>query len=204
MIPVNSALGRFLVPAFIRFGVSANAITISSLLSGLLGCWLLSQGRPAGIVAGAAAFLWSNVLDECDGRVARQTQSCSRLGALLDTVTDCMVHIAFFLGLGIGWGRLFPHGPWLLLGAVAAGGSFLSCLLDLGGITPRKAAANSQGERRDSLAWVTEWFRIDFSLAVLISAFLRQMAWILWSGALGVFLFWIPSTFLIALRGRGK
>ena len=58
--------------------------------------------------------------------------------------------------------------------------------------------------RSVTFAWVAEWLRIDFSLLVVLSALLHQMAWILWSGALGVFLFWIPSTFLIAVRARPK
>jgi len=117
----------------------------------------------------------------------------------LDTVTDCIVHAALFCGLGIGLHRQFPHGPWFLLGAVAAGGSILSCALDVGGVTPWQPPSPSDGT---SLTWVTEWLRIDFSLLVVLSAALKQMGWILWAGALGVFLFWIPSTCLIALRNR--
>ncbi len=151
---------------------------------------------------GAVCFLLANVLDECDGKVARLTGRSSRLGALLDTLADCAVHAAFFLGLGIGMHRQFPHGPWLLLGVSAAGGSILSCVLDVVGITPWRPPEPSGKSPGGFLAWLIEWLRIDFSLIVVISAVIRQTAWILWSGALGAFFFWIPSTVVITLRGR--
>lgn len=204
MIPLNSVLSRPLVPCFIRLRFSPNAITGLSVVFGLLAGSFLAFGTPRMAVVGAVCFLLSNVLDECDGKVARLTNRSSRMGTLLDTLADCAVHAAFFLGLGIGMHRQFPGGPWLLLGWVAAGGSVLSCVLDLGGITPWQPPKPSDKSLEGFLAGLIEWLRIDFSLVVVISAVIRQMAWILWSGALGVFLFWIPSTVVIAFRGQAK
>ena len=157
-------------------------------------------------VWGAGWFLLANILDECDGKLARQTGTSSPLGEVLDTFTDFIVHTVFFLSLGAGMTRQFPQGPWMALGIGAALGNVLSCALDFGGMTTwqPKPLSPSVESRQDLLAWVTEWFRIDFSILVLISALLRQMAWILWAGALGVFLFWIPSTLFIAMKGRVK
>ena len=202
LLPLNSAISRFLVPLFIRARVSANAVTLLSLFSGVVAGLLFGQGTPRSLAVGGLAFLLANLLDECDGTVARITNSCSRLGGLLDTVTDCVVHAALFLGLGFGIQRISPHGPWLLLGISAASGSILSCAMDVGGITPWQAPKEMPKSGVASLAWMAEWLRIDFSLLVAVSAFLGQMGWILWAGALGVFLFWIPSTALIAVRQR--
>lgn len=198
-LPIVSLMARPLVPLFIGLTFSANAITVLSFCAGLLAGWAFAHGTASMMLAGAVGFLLSNVLDECDGKVARQTSTCSEFGARLDTVTDCLVHAALFLGLGIGLHRQDSHGPWFFLGAVAAGGSILSCALDVGGITPWQPPSPSE---RTSLAWVTEWLRIDFCLLVVLSAVLKQMGWILWAGALGVFFFWIPSTFVIAFRSR--
>ncbi len=198
-LPLNSAIARPLVPLFIGLRFSANAVTILSLCAGLLAGLAFTESTAPMMLMGAVGFFLSNVLDECDGTVARQTNNCSQFGALLDTVTDCIVHAALFLGLGIGLHHRFPDGPWFFLGAVATGGSILSCALDIGGITPWQPPRPTD---EASLAWVTEWFRIDFSLLVILSALFRQMGWILWAGALGVFFFWIPSTFLIAVRSR--
>ena len=205
LLPVNSALARPLVPWLIRLRVSANAVTFLSMFSGILGGVVLAQGTGGTIFLGTLLFLLANLLDECDGKVARQTNTCSSFGRLLDTVTDSIVHTAFFLGLGIGMHRQFPQGPWAFLGFVAAGGSVLSCVLDVGGVTPWQPPGEAPSRSpTDRLAWVSEWLRIDFSLLVVLGAAFHQTAWILWSGALGVFLFWIPSTFLIAVRSRQK
>lgn len=203
-LPINTAIATLMVPGFIRLRFSANLITVLSLLSGLLGGWFLAQGTFKWGVLGSIGFLLANILDECDGKVARQTNTCSWLGAFLDTITDCIVHAAFFIGLGVGVAVRFPHGYWLLLGAIAAAGGILSFVLDVGGITPWQAPGPEKEAREDRLAWITEWLRIDFSLIVLISVALNHMAWILWAGALGVFLFWIPSTFMIAIKARNS
>ncbi|MBI3615743.1 MAG: CDP-alcohol phosphatidyltransferase family protein [Candidatus Omnitrophica bacterium] len=204
MTPLNSAIARPLVPWFIRLRFSPNAITGLSVLFGFLSGGFLAFGTPAAAMVGAACFLLSNVLDECDGQVARKTNRSSSLGALLDTLADSLVHAAFFFGLGVGMSRQFPQGPWFFLGAAAAGGSVLSCAMDVGGITPWQPPKPTDKSPEGFLAGLIEWLRIDFSMVVVISAVVRQMGWILWSGALGVFLFWIPSTVLIAARGRVK
>ena len=157
------------------------------------------------MVLGAGGFLLANILDECDGKVARQTGTVSRLGGLLDTLTDIFIHTAFFLTLGFGLARQFPHGPWAVLGVIAAVGNLVSCVLDisgLSGVAPKSAAPSE--ESQDTLAWAAEWFRVDFSLLVLLCAVVHQMGWILWAGAVGVFLVWIPSTVLIVARGKGS
>ena len=202
LVPINSTLARFLVPLFLQARISANGVTILSLLSGLMGGIFFSLGTAHGMICGALGFLLANLLDECDGTVARLTHTTSQMGAVLDTVADCIVHVALFVGLGLGLHRQFPQGPFLFLGIVAAAGSFLSFLLDVGGITPWQAPSSPNEKKEDRLAWVTEWLRIDFSLLVLISAFLGRLAWVVWAGALGVFFFWIPSTVLITIRSR--
>ena len=203
LLPLNSALARPMVPLFVRARIPANGVTFLSMLSGVLGGVFFALGTPAAMVWGAAGFLMANLLDECDGKVARLTNSASKLGALLDTVADCIVHIALFLGLGIGLHRQFPHSPFLFLGSAAAAGSFLSFVMDVGGITPWQAPS-SPANKGDRLAWVTEWLRIDFSLIVLASAFLGHLSWVVWAGALGVFCFWIPSTVVITIRSRKR
>ncbi|MBI3317612.1 MAG: CDP-alcohol phosphatidyltransferase family protein [Candidatus Omnitrophica bacterium] len=199
-MPVNTALARPLVPAFIRLKLSANSITLLSLLFGLLAGIGFSRGTPSGMACGGLGFLLANLMDECDGKVARQTNTASRLGAFLDTVADCVVHVALFLGLGVGLSRQHPAGPWLFLGWVAAGGSILSFALDVGGVTPWQAPSSMSPSPKERWGWVIEWLRIDFSLLVLLSALLGSVGWILWAGAIGVFLFWLPSTFFVSSR----
>ena len=200
LLPVNTALARPLVPLFVRLKVSANALTLLSLACGVLAGAEFSQGTAGGMLWGAIGFWLANLLDECDGKVARRSNTASRLGAFLDTAADSIVHAALFLGLGIGLSRQHSGAPWIFLGWAAAGGSLLSFALDVGGITPWQAPASLSASPKESWAWIIEWLRIDFSLLVLLSAVLGFVGWILWAGALGVFLFWLPSTFWIAVR----
>ena len=97
-----------------------------------------------------------------------------------------------------------PHGPWLTLGIIAAAGNLVSFILDLRGLAgvQPKAAPGAAPQKPDRFAWMTEWFRVDFSVLVLISAIFGLTGWILWTGAIGVFLVWIPSTVVIAARNR--
>ena len=198
VVPFNSALARILVPGFIRLRFSANAITCLSLLSGLAGAWCLSRGSPQAAIYGAVFFLLSCVLDECDGKVARQTNTCSRLGTFLDAFTDGVVHTLFFIGLGVGLGRQFPQHHWLFLGWIAGAGVVLSSLLDITGVGTWNPPSHSFEPNEDKLGWVKQWFQGDFSVLAVVSAMLHRMSWILWGGALGVFLVWIPSTFYLA------
>ena len=202
MFPLNSALARVLVRGFIRLRISANTLTFLSLLSGLLGAWCLSLASPQTAIYGAVLFLFSCVLDECDGKVARETNTCSRLGAFLDAVTDGVVHALFFIGLGVGLERQFPQHHLLLLGWIAGAGVALSSLLDVTGISTWNPPSHSSQPRGDSVEWMKQWFQVDFSVIVLISAVLHHTVWILWAGALGVFLAWIPSTVFVAVRER--
>ena len=202
LLPVNSALARPLVPLFIRARISANGITFLSIVFGLLGALFFLKGTAPAAVYGAAGFLLANVLDECDGKVARQTGTSSRFGALLDTWADFIVHTAFFLGLGFGLAQRFPLGPWRVLGLVAAAGNLLSFVLDLRGLSGVQPKGPAAGSPPDRFAWITEWFRVDFSVLVLVSAILGRTGWILWAGAIGVFAVWIPSTVAIAARNR--
>lgn len=202
LLPINSVLARPLIPFFLRARISANSVTLLSLFSGLVAGIFFSLGTSSAMICAALGFLLANLLDECDGKVARLTHTTSQLGAFLDTLADCVVHVALFIGLGLGLHRQFPQGPFLFLGMVAAGGSFLSFVLDVGGITPWQAPSSPGGGNGSLLAWVTEWLRIDFSLLVLISAFWGRLNWVVWAGALGVFFFWIPSTLLITMQSR--
>ena len=206
--PVNRLLGRGLVPVFIRGGISANTVTLLSLASGVTAGWWFAQGTGMLKIAGAFAFTVSNILDESDGTLARQTGTTSELGKWLYTATDTIIHSALFVGLGLGLGRQAAGGPWLALGLIAAAGSVASFALDVGGITPW-TPPSGEGARGGTLAWLAESLRVDFAWLVVASAVVGQMTWIVWAGALGVFLVWIPSTAWMALRpqadwGRGR
>jgi archaetidylinositol phosphate synthase len=101
---------------FAKFGISANAWTIFSIVPALLGFVALYEHS---LVFGLIFFAASAFLDVIDGTVARVTKSVSNLGAFLDGVMDRYVEFLLILGLWIyleGTEEvLLPNGIWMLL-----------------------------------------------------------------------------------------
>jgi len=70
---LHRPVSRHLTRAAVALGVPANAISIASLLVGLLAVWSLSQATARGAIMGIAPYFVSAVLDHVDGEVARLT-----------------------------------------------------------------------------------------------------------------------------------
>lgn len=207
-LPFNAALGRRLVPFFIRNRMGAHQVTLLSLAAGAAGSALFLQAGQAGMIFGAVGFLAANVLDECDGSVARATGTSSGFGSWLDTVVGCLVHMSFFATLGLGLRRQIGQEIWAVLGWLAASGVFLSTVAY---VLSQSFARGREGwrhpdpprsGRKGRLEFLKGVLRTDFSVVVLAAALIGQLRWILWGGAVGAFLFWIPSDLWMAVRLR--
>ena len=208
IFPLNGALAKLLIPQFIRWGVSANEITACSLLAGLAGAVAFIGGAQQGMIAGALWFFAANLLDECDGAVARANGTSSGWGSWFDTLVGCAVHAAFFASLGYGLSRQTSEARWVLLGA----------LMGVSVVIATAAYIAGQGFFRGKRGWlhpdpprtdkpgqmerVKGALRTDFSLVVLLASVAGALRWLLWGGLLGTFLFWIPFDFLSAARLR--
>jgi CDP-diacylglycerol--glycerol-3-phosphate 3-phosphatidyltransferase len=108
-------LGRGLA----RLGVSANAVTASSLVLGALAGLAMALGH---FGVAAAVTTAGSLCDALDGIVARHTKTASESGEVLDASVDRYVEFAFLAGLAI-----FVQGRALWLGLVLAAmlGSFM-------------------------------------------------------------------------------
>ncbi len=206
--PLNAALGRRIVPWFVRFGMSANQVTLLSLAAGAAGSAAFLQAGRMGMVLGAVGFLAANVLDECDGTVARATGTSSGFGSWLDTVVGCLVHMVFFLFSGRGFSRQLGQGLWALLGGWAALGVLMSTAAY---VISQSVVRGKEGLRhpdpprpaqKGRFEFLKGLLRTDFSIVVLGAVLLGFLPWILWGGAIGSFLFWIPSDLWMAARFR--
>ena len=124
-------LWLFRPPAFllakllVHTPVTPNQITLAALVSGgVAGCFLAAGDRRAAIL-GAVLYGISNMLDCCDGMVARLKGTGSQTGRMIDVFADCLTGTFLYIGLGIGLtaaGTGLPLHPWILV--VAAGISF--------------------------------------------------------------------------------
>ncbi len=204
--PVNAVLARVLIPLFLRWKISANQVTVLSLLAGIAGGLCLVRGTTAGMFCGVAGFLLANLLDECDGSVARATGTSSGFGSWLDTLIGCKVHAIFFFCLGIGLSRATGQQGWFLVGGLAALGVIASTViyvLTQRVVRGREAWIHPDPPRSSSPGWfefIKGMLRTDFSVIVLAAAIAGRLHWILWGGLVGPFLFWIPADLWMALQ----
>lgn len=103
-VAVLRRLSKPLTALAVRRGWAPNAITVVSLVIGLLAAAAFAFGSRAALVLGAVLLQVSLVVDCSDGEVARMTGRFSRTGAWLDAVTDRVKEFAAYVGLAIGSG----------------------------------------------------------------------------------------------------
>jgi phosphatidylglycerophosphate synthase len=71
-------------------------------------------------VLGAALFEAQNVLDGCDGEIARLKYLRSKAGEWLDQVVDDVLNVAFLVAVGVGLSKSHPWASWVAWIALVA------------------------------------------------------------------------------------
>ena len=120
---LNRRLSRLTTRFLLRYPISPSAWTLSILALAVIGALCLIRGDYAGFVAGTVFFQIYNVLDGCDGEIARAKYLESEKGRRLDGFCDLVANLVFILFLGFGLFRqahLEPIGAMYLLEALAA------------------------------------------------------------------------------------
>lgn len=105
---------RFLKDTPIR----PNHITGISLAVAVLGGVMSAWATPSSVywlIAGAAMWQLASMLDGVDGELARLKFSGSKLGEWLDTLSDDIGRLAFFVGAGIGVANVSGSSFWMYL-----------------------------------------------------------------------------------------
>jgi phosphatidylglycerophosphate synthase len=207
--PLVRHLSTRFTPVLARLPLTANQITLASLLFGLGAGWCMALAAWPAAIVGGVLLVVCYVLDNCDGEIARLKDQSSEFGRRFDNFVDWAVHTAFFAALGWGGATAAGQSVWFWLGAIAAVGSTINYVI--GTLAEeRHAARRSQTENppdhdaaADSIAtrpehwwqWITfafrELSRADFCFIVLaLAAF--DLTWILLPlGAVGAQAFWI-------------
>ena len=110
----------------LKAGLSANQVTVGSLIASIVGCGFLAFGSYWSVITGAALVnLWA-LLDHVDGNVARYNNSASNYGEFLETLTWAILGALLFISVGIG---VYRH-PDSVLGAIIQ--RFFSIHIDRG------------------------------------------------------------------------
>ena len=108
--PISRQITRVLLP----YGVTPNAMTMIASLFGFAGVAIAYRGGYANLLTGAALFWIQNVLDGCDGEIARLKYLRSKAGEWLDQVIDDLLNIAFLAAVGFALARGGSRIAWWL------------------------------------------------------------------------------------------
>jgi len=103
--------------------VSANQVTLASLLLTLLGPVLIASPKPALALAGAAALVVHYFLDKVDGEIARFRRVYSLTGVYMDELSHNFAYAGTFAGLGLhlAWRTRQPLVTIQVLGVAMVG-----------------------------------------------------------------------------------
>jgi len=215
LFPLIRHLSVRLTPLLARLPVSANQITLASLVLGLGCAWAMTQQGTAMALTGGVMLVLCYLLDNCDGEIARMKDQCTVFGAFFDTFVDWIVHAAFFAALGAGVAATIGNDLWLWLGWIAAAGCTINYGIGLvddwrqsrvGAGSANDSAGRAAAEQPSRLTpspppcprgWVQgavyifrELFRADFCFMVLGLAFFDALWLLLPLGAVGAQAFW--------------
>jgi hypothetical protein len=120
-------LAFLLVKAFGWLPVTPNQISCCSMVAGISAAVSFSNGNRQGFLMGALLYTLANILDCCDGMVARLKKNGTLTGRIVDGVVDYVNGAAVYLGFGVGLAKavhagqlLLPCNSWLLIITAAA------------------------------------------------------------------------------------
>lgn len=115
-------LGYFFARVFQKIGVTPNAVTIASIVLGVLAGHLFYYQDLAINVVGIVLFLLADIFDSTDGQLARMSGATSKFGRIFDGFAGNLIFTSIYAHFGF---RLLEQGysPWVFLLALAAGTS---------------------------------------------------------------------------------
>ena len=184
----NRPLGRLLSKTLIHTPVSPNQVSVFAILVGVVAGWFFTRGSYLDMVIGAILLQVSAAIDCVDGDIARVVFKESVLGKWLDIIGDQVVHIAVFVGIGVGLWRMGVEAPVIPLAVSAGVGVVISFLVVLRGMT---APPEKQNARLQAL--IDKMTNRDFSVVLLALAIADQMKLFLWMVGIGVHVFWVVA-----------
>jgi phosphatidylglycerophosphate synthase len=188
-----------------------NHITIVGTSVGLLAAAVLSIGTYWAGVVGTLLFLCATIIDGCDGEVARLTFQESAFGEKFDVITDNIVHVAIFAGLGVGLYHQLPRSHWFALLVIMLGGFALAGSLSYFFLERRPGFARSGGKsvsfkgkvRRRLLQGLEALMNRDFAYLLVLFALVGRLHWFLWATAFGTYLFSFLLVWIYRWREAG-
>lgn len=194
-------ISRLLAPT----GIMPNHISVFTFSLGILAGVLAALGGPVNFLLAGIVFQLNSVIDGCDGELARVRYQFSVLGEWLDTLSDDLSDVFFWLGLGWGASRSYggPLGAdarvWWWFGLLAVVGKLLSMV-----VYYRWLIANKRGDLL-AFTWSFDAEHEDVSLLSRTLKLLKYFAkkdFIVFAAMLLGFLGWLPWILLPIAPGN--
>jgi phosphatidylglycerophosphate synthase len=102
---LHRPVSRWVTRQLLACPITPNQMTLVAAVFGVAGVAVAWRGGYGRLLAGAALFEIQNVLDGCDGEIARLKHLRSRGGEWLDQVIDDVLNIAFLASVGSALAR---------------------------------------------------------------------------------------------------
>ena len=99
---LNRPISRVITRLLLKLPITPNAWTMGIFALAPVAFVFLVRGDYTGFLAGTALFQLINILDGCDGEIARAKYLDSERGRRLDAFCDFIANLIFVLCLGIG------------------------------------------------------------------------------------------------------
>ena len=181
--PVSMLMTRWLLPT----SLTPNAVTVVSILIGLLAVTLIYRGTYLSGLAGSILLILSTWIDGVDGEIARIKFLESSFGAKLDIYGDNIVHTLLFLAMGAGISQAQGEVRYLVLGVVASIGALTAFLMLQTSLRKKKqSASHPKGNGGRASGLENQLAHRDFLFLVLILALINRLDLFLWIAAFGV------------------
>lgn len=113
------------VKMFYPTSITPNQISLMTTIVGIISGYFFSRGDVVSFAIAGSLYFFSIVLDCVDGMIARLKNSGTPVGRIIDGVSDYIVGISVYIGMGIGFGKglinidFLPFNYWWFI-AIAA------------------------------------------------------------------------------------
>ncbi len=84
------------------FPITPNQISVTAMVFGVISGYFFSTASASNYLIAGIFYLLYYIMDNCDGQLARLKKNGTRLGRIIDGISDYVTHLAVFIGLGIG------------------------------------------------------------------------------------------------------
>ena len=204
LFPLIRHISLRTTPMLLKTTLTANQVTLISMLLGLAAAGLFAQGDFKTHFAGSLFFFMSYLLDNCDGEIARAKKQISKTGQMFDTFVDWVVHAAFFIGLGWGVAGSTGQDFWFWLGISGGAGASINYFLGLYAVMKQNDAVEDGDPDnydhpdtwKQTLVFAfRELARADFWLLVIILTVFDCLWILLPATAIGAHVYWILYLF---------